>query len=196
MPAPRVYDYVPIKERYIQGNDTLSDLARQFSIKSPSTLTRRAHSEGWERLRSEFRRQLDNKSLEAVAEKRAQKIADIHMDALEVIHAGILKVAEDMNAKEPVFESGQVLRDQNGDIVYRPMTRYNPRDLAILIEKVLVLTGQPSDVTEERHLGLNFNATTDGDVLRDLLSALRPRAALAGPGAGAPGPDTSLSRAV
>jgi hypothetical protein len=194
MPAPRVYDYVPIKERFIQGNETLSDLAREFNIKSPSTLTRRARAEGWEVKRQEFRRQVDNKSLEAVADKRAKKIADIHMDTLEVIHAGILKVAEDMSAREPVMDGGQVLRDRNGEVVYRPVTRYSPRDLAILIEKVLVLTGQPSDINENRNLGINLSAATDGDALRELLNALRPRAALAGPGAGAPGPDTSLSR--
>jgi transposase-like protein len=194
MPAPRTYDYKPIYERYVQGDQTLSDLAREFGIKSPSTLTRRAAKEGWEARRQEFRRQVDNKSLEAVADKRAAKIADIHMDALEVIHAGILKVAEDMQAKEPVMDGGQVLRDPAGNVVYRALTRYNPRDLAILIEKVLVLTGQPSDINENRQLGINLNAATDGDALRELLNAIRPRAALAGPGAGAPGPDTSLSR--
>jgi len=194
MPAPRVYDFIPIKEKYIQGDQTLSDLAREFGIKSASTLTRRARAEGWEVRRNEFRRQVDDKSLEVVADRRAKKIADIHMDALEVIHAGILKVAEDMQAREPVMDGGMVLRDARGEIVYRPTVRYNPRDLAILIEKVLVLTGQPSDINENRNLGINLSAATDGDALRELLNAIRPRAALAGPGAGAPGPDTSLSR--
>lgn len=194
MPAPRVYDYKIIYDEYMQGDDTLSDLARKYGIKSISTLTRRARAEGWEAKRQDFRRQVDNKSLEAVADKRAKKIVDIHMDALEVIHAGILKVAADMDAREPVMDGGQVLRDVRGEIVYKPMTRYNPRDLAILIEKVLVLTGQPADINENRNLGINISAATDGDALRELLTAIRPRAALAGPGAGAPGPDTSLSR--
>lgn len=194
MPAPRVYDYRPIKEEFIQGDSTLSDLARKYGIKSPSTLTRRAAKEGWEARRQEFQRQVGNKTLEAVADKRARKIADIHMDALEVIHAGILKVAEDMQAREPVMEAGQVLRDNQGEIVYRPLTRYNPRDLAILIEKVLVLTGQPSDINEERHLGINLSAATDGDALRELLNAIRPQAALSGSSSAAAGPDTSLSR--
>lgn len=196
MPAPRVYDYRPIKQEYIQSEaePSLSDLARKYNISATSTLTRRASKEGWKRQREEFRRQVDNKSLEAVADRRAQKIADIHMDALEVIHAGILKVAEDMQAKEPVMDGGQVLRDSRGEIVYRPMTRYNPRDLAILIEKVLVLTGQPSDINENRNLGINISAASDGDVLRDLLAAIRPRAALSGSGSAAAGPDTSLSR--
>lgn len=193
MPAPRVYDYVPIRERFIQGNETLSDLAREFGIKSASTLTRRARAENWEARRAEFRRQVDNKSLEAVADKRAQKIADIHMDALEVIHAGILKVAQDMEAREPVMENGSVLRDTQGEIVYRPLTRYNPRDLAILIEKVLVLTGQPSDINESRQLGINLSAATDGDALRELLNAIRPRASLAGSGSSGSGSNPSAS---
>lgn len=182
MPAPRVYTYGPIRDEYIQGDITLSELARKHGIKSPSTLTRRAAKEGWDRARSEFRRQVENKSLEAVAEKRAAKIADIHMDSLTVIHAGILKLAEDMNSREPVFEGGQVLRDRDGGIVYRPAVRYSPRDLATLIDKFLLLTGQPNEVTEERHLGFNVSAVTDEDMLRELLGALRPRAALAATG--------------
>lgn len=190
MPAPRVYDYRVIYEEYVQGDMTLSDLARKHGVKSASTLTRRAKTEGWEARRNEFRRQVDNKSLEAVADKRAKKIADIHMDTLDVIHAGILKVAEDMQAREPVMVNGDVLRDPQGNIVWRPLTRYSPRDLAILIEKVLVLTGQPSDINEERHLGINLSAATDGDALRELLATLRPQAALAPGGSGASGSDT------
>jgi len=194
VPAPRVYDYKTIYDEFVQGDATLSDLARKHGIKATSTLTRRARAEGWEHRREEFRRQLDNKTLEQVADKRAKKLADIHLDALEVIHAGILKVAADMDAREPVMDGGQVLRDARGEIVWRPLVRYNPRDLATLIEKLLVLTGQPSDINENRTLGINLSAATDGDALRELLTSIRPRAALAGPGAGAPGPDTSLSR--
>ena len=177
MPAPRIYDYRPVKEEFVQSDTTLSDLARKYGIRSISTLTRRAKAEGWERLRAEFRRQLENKSLEAVAEKRAQKIADIHMDSLNVIHLGILKLGEDMQAVEPVMEDGRVLRDKGGDIVYRPAVRYTPRDLATLVEKFLVLTGQPSDVKEERHLGIGISAETDQERLAELLAALRSRAA-------------------
>jgi transposase-like protein len=194
VPAPRVYTYGPIKEEYVQGDITLSDLARKHGIKSHSTLSRRAKAEGWERRRAEFRRQLDNKSLEVVAERRAKKIADIQMDALEVIHAGILKVAEDMAAREPVMDNGQVLRDRDGEIVWRPATRYNPRDLAVLIEKYMTFIGQPSEITENRHLGLTFSGETHPDDLRNLLDRLRPRAALAGAGAGAEGPDPSRTR--
>jgi transposase-like protein len=182
VPAPRVYDYRVIYEEYVQGDMTLSDLARKHGIKSASTLTRRARAEGWEARRAEFRRQVDNKSLEAVADKRARKISDIHMDALEVIHAGVLKVAADMDAREPVMDGGVVLRDASGEIIWRPLTRYNPRDLATLIEKLLVLTGQPSDISENRQLGVQLNAATDGDALRELLNTLRPQAALAAGG--------------
>jgi hypothetical protein len=182
MPAPRVYDYRPIRERFIQGDETLSDLARAFGIKAASTLTRRARTENWEARRQEFRRQVDNKSLEAVADKRAQKISDIHMDTLEVIHAGILKLAEDMQAREPVMDGGQVLRDANGEPVFKPAVRYSPRDLATLIDKFLLLTGQPNERTEERHLGINVLTNADEGTLREFLDAIRPQAALAGGG--------------
>lgn len=186
MPAPRVYDYKVIYEEYVQGDATLSDLARKFGIKAPSTLTRRARAEGWDARRQEFRRKVDDKSLEAVADKRAKKISDIHLDTLEVIHAGILKLAEDMQAREPVMDGGSVLRDATGQPIYRPAVRYNPRDLATLIDKFLLLTGQPNERTEERHLGINISTATDKDSLNELLAALRPRAALTGGGSETP----------
>lgn len=178
MPARKLYDHVALKQEYVQGTMTMTDLARTRGVRSVSTLSRRAKREGWDRLRTEFQRQVDNKSLEKVADRRAEKIADIHMDSLAVIHAGILKLAEDMTAREPVMDGERVLRDR-GEIVYRPAVRYTPRDLATLIDKFLVLTGQPNDVREERHLGIQIDAEADRGTLEGLLGRLRPRAALA-----------------
>ena len=173
------YDYIELRTQYVRGDMSIRELCRLNGVRSWSTVNERARREDWEGLRNSFRRQVENKSIEALAEKAARKIAQIRLDALEVIHAGILKLATDMDATEPVMDGGKVLRDDAGDIVWRPRVRYGPRDLAILIEKYQSLTGQPQTIGEERHLGMSLSAEADHETLRDVLSLIRPRAAIA-----------------
>jgi len=92
-------DYISLKNQYVQGVMSIRELCRQNNITTWSPVNVRANREGWEALRAEFNRQVENKSLEHLAQKRAQKIAEIQLDSLEVIHAGILKMAEDMDAE-------------------------------------------------------------------------------------------------
>lgn len=180
-------DYISLKNQYVQGVMSIRELCRQNNITTWSPVNVRANREGWEALRAEFNRQVENKSLEHLAQKRAQKIAEIQLDSLEVIHAGILKMAEDMDAEEEYEIAGQIKR--------RKVMRMHPRDLAILIDKFQSLIGQPQQINESRTLGIEVLTQADPSVLRDLLGALRSREPVAiGPGA-ASGAHSSDARA-
>lgn len=168
------YDYIALKNEYIQTPGlSIRALCERHGIKTWSTVNKRKNDEGWDAKRAEFERQVDNKSLEALASKRAQKIAEIQLDALNVIHAGILKMAEDMDAEEEYEVNGQVRR--------RKVMRIHPRDLAILVDKFQSIIGQPSQVTEQRNLNLGMQADLEPDELRTILAALRPQPAISGP---------------
>ena len=104
------------------------------------------------------------------------KIAEIQLDSLEVIHAGILKMAEDMDAEEEYEVNGQIRK--------RKVMRIHPRDLAILLDKFQSLIGQPQQINENRNLGIDVLTQASPDVLRDLLASLRSERPL-GPGQGA-----------
>jgi hypothetical protein len=162
------YDYISLRNQYIQTPGlSIRALCEQNGIKTWSTVNKRKNDEGWDAKRSEFERQVENKSLEHLAQKRASKIAEIQLDALEVIHAGILKMAEDMDAVEE-FEV-------NGQSKTRKVMRIHPRDLAILIDKFQSLIGAPQQINENRNLGVDILSQADPDTLRDLLGLLRPR---------------------
>ncbi len=130
----RIYDYISLRAQYVQTDVSLRELCRNNGIKSWSSVNDIKNREEWDRLRAEFRRQVENKSLEHLATKRANKIAEIQVDALEVIHAGILKMAEDMDATEEV--------EVNGRRVVRKLVVFGPRELATLIDKFQSLIGQ------------------------------------------------------
>ena len=163
MPAPK-YDYIDLKRQYVQGEMSLRELCRKNDIISWSAVAKKAHEEDWDERRHEFRRQVEDRSLEALAVKRANKIADITLDALDVIHAAILKMAADMNATEEV--------EVNGKTVKRPAVRMTPRDLDILIARFQTIIGQPSAVSENRNLNANLNADAPPEQLRAILAAL------------------------
>ena len=173
------YDYISLKNQYVQGTMSIRELCRINEIPTWSTVSARANREGWDALRAEFQRQVDNRSIEALADKRATKIAAIETDLLEVVHAGILKMAEDMDAREPVMDGTNVLRDANGEIVWRPVQRFGPNQLQTLVSQYLAITGKPSTIAENRNMNLNANADVQPDDLRAILAAIRPRAALA-----------------
>jgi hypothetical protein len=167
------YDYISLKNQYVQGQMSIRELCKQNGIPTWSTVNAHANKNGWDQLRTEFNRQVENKSLEHLAAKRAQKIAEIQLDSLEVIHAGILKMAEDMDAVEEY--------EVNGVVKTRKVMRIHPRDLAILLDKFQSLIGQPQQINENRNLGIDVLTQASPETLRDLLAALRPPVGL-GPG--------------
>lgn len=173
------YDYISLKNQYVQGDVSIRELCRQNDIPSWSTVAAKVKKEDWDGLRAEFRRQVQHRSIEALADKRASKVIEIENDLLEVVHAGILKMAEDMDAREPVMDGNTVLRDDAGAIVYRPVQRFGPVQLQTLVAQYLAITGKPTQVTETRNLNANLSAEMEPHDLRDLLARVRPRAALA-----------------
>jgi hypothetical protein len=170
------YDYISLRNQYVQGTMGIRELCRQNNIPTWSTVAKRAKDESWDHKREEFQRQVENKSLEALSQKRANKVAEIQIDALEVIHMGILKLAADMNAEEPWLDSkGDPILDKNGHTITRALMHLRPQDLGILIDKFQSLIGAPQAVTENRSLGINISSEADHDTLRALLATLRPQ---------------------
>jgi hypothetical protein len=62
--------------------------------------------------------------------------------------------------------------ERGGEWVEEPVYRIGPKDIAILIDRMNVIFGKPSVISEERNLGLAFSA--DGlppEFLRTLVDA-------------------------
>jgi hypothetical protein len=172
------YDYIALKNQYVQGTMSIRALCEMNGIPTWSTVNARKNREEWDKLRAEFQRQVESRSLDALAEKRARKIAQIQLDALEVIHAGILKMAEDMDAEEEYVIDGTTKR--------RKIMRFYPADLVKLIDKFQTLIGQPSNVNENRNLNLSVEEELGPGEMRMLLAALRPQQPAIGPEGASP----------
>jgi len=160
--SARTHDYDTLKKEFL-ADPTLSirELCRRHNIKSYSSVAQYARENGWYEQKEQIKLRRDDKVIERVSESLANelvaRIDKISEDWLTVTQAAIYKFAEQLT--NPNFHVGV-------------------DDLVKLMDKGLVLTGNPSSRTEERHLALTGNI--DGlppEFVRRLAEATRPRLA-------------------
>lgn len=165
----RKHDYRNLEREYITTDISIRALCRKHGIKGYSSVAQFARENGWEEKRARIQGRAQDKLTERVsdqiAEAEASLIETVRSEWITVIRAATYKFAEDL--KDPSY-------------------RIRVDDLIRLIEKGLVLLGEPSDRTEERHLALT--GTLEGlgpDFFRRLAESTRPVKSV-GPGSGDP----------
>lgn len=160
--SARTHDYDMLKREFL-ADPTLSirELCRRHDIKSYSSVAQYARENGWYDQKEQIKLRRDDKVIERVSESLANelvaRIDQISEDWLTVTQAALYKYGEQLA---------------------NPDFRVSVDDLAKLMDKGLVLTGQPSSRTEERHLALS--GSLDGlppEFARRLVEATRPRLA-------------------
>jgi hypothetical protein len=160
--SARTHDYDTLKKEFF-ADPTLSirELCRRHGIKGYSSVAQYARENGWYDDKEKIKLRRDDKVIERVSESLANelvaKIDKISEDWLTVTQAALYKFGEQLA---------------------NPDFRVGVDDLVKLMDKGLVLTGQPSSRTEERHLALTGNI--DGlppEFIRRLAEATRPRLA-------------------
>lgn len=168
----RKYDYKTIKQDYVTGDESLRALATKYGLATNSTISEIARREEWDKARAEFRELEQQNIAEAVAQKRARKVAEIENDVLETIHAAVINLALSLQDR--------IVDDPKGGQRLIPAQQVTPDGLTRLIDKFLVITGQVTN--REAHLGFNINAGPN-DIPHDVLRELRKLAAEQGAGA-------------
>lgn len=154
------HDYGALEKEYIEGPDDLTPrkMAERDGA-SYSAYYMQARKRGWEAKRAAFRTKVAAKSLELVTDRIAIKAAAIKDDALQVIHAAVLKMASDMTdhwVTDPVDPKHRI---------FVPGIVITPNDLAKLIDKLLLLTGNPTQISENRNFGIELSPDLPPDVL-------------------------------
>jgi hypothetical protein len=170
----RQYDYDAMRREYITSDISLRALADKHQVKAFSSVMRIARREGWNDQRSSFKTLEDSKTAEALAQGRANKIAEIERDTFAVIHAAVLNLGINMQDR---WETDKV----TGTRVFVPAQAVTPEGLVKLIDKYLVMSGGVT--SREAHLGLDVSLGAD-DIPRDLLRSLRDLAVTKGAGSG------------
>jgi hypothetical protein len=174
MKANTKYDYEALHDEFVQGGEiSIRGLAEKHGIKTWSALHVQAAKHDWRGDRERYQRSLTEKTLEKTSSVIAGKRATITVDALDVIHAAIFKMAADMqdhwvqdpeNPRSRVFVPGIVI---------------TPDSLSKLLDRLLTLTGSASVITESRNIDLTPDLPPDiarliADVAASRGSATRP----------------------
>lgn len=166
------YDYDALEREYIRGDMGLRELARSHGIANHSVITAQAKTRGWVKKRADYRNGASEKAVVYMADQEGQrraKEAVVRDHAIEAIDQAILKLMADMSdTVKSVSPDGTVV--DTGI----PVMRLKPQDVAQLIDRLQVLFGRPSTITEERSLGLSVSASGVGaDILRGIVEATR-----------------------
>lgn len=104
--------------------------------------------------------------IERTADSAGIREAEVQVHAIEAIDEAITRSRTDLRATKQV-----VLAD--GTITKEPIMRMTPRDLAFLIDRLQVLFGRPSQISEGRTLGATVTSEVPVDVLKEIVDPTR-----------------------
>ena len=164
------FDWTAIEQQYITGEMSLRELARMNGIANHSLVMGQSTRHDWTQKRFDFRSQRNEKAIGYLADDEAKRIArevKVRDNAIDLIDEAITKMRTQLN------ETREVWRHE--DWVTEPLIVVKPADVALLIDRLNVLFGRPSSITEERSLGISLSAggTLGPDILRGIVEATR-----------------------
>lgn len=133
----RKHDYTTLEREYITSTISIRGLCKKYDIKGYSSVAQYAREHGWDEKRERIMGRKQDKMVERVSDQLAEAevslVEEVRSEWLTVIRAATYKFAESL--KDPEY-------------------KLRVSDLVQLIDKGLVLLGEPSSRTEERHLAL------------------------------------------
>jgi hypothetical protein len=139
--SARSHDYDMLRREFLADpNLSIRELCRRHDIRGYSSVAQYARENGWYELKDRIKQTRDDKVIARISDDQADqmvgKIEALTEDWLTVTQAALYRFAEQL--RNPDF-------------------RVAVDDLTKLMDKGLVLTGQPSSRTEERHFALSGN---------------------------------------
>ena len=181
------YDYDALEREYVTGTMSIRDLCAMHDISAAkSAVISAAKRRGWVEKRELFRSRSSALTIEKTADREAERYArqlSVQDNAVAAIDEAITRLREDMRKT--------TTRMKNGEFVEEPLIIVRVADLSTLIDKMNVLFGRPSTISEERNLGLSLSAEgLPADFLRAVIDAT---GAVGGP-IGGPAGSSALPR--
>ena len=177
-------DYGSLEREYVEGDMSIRALCRDHDIKSWSAVSTYAKKHSWQEKREDFRNKLATRQTEAVtkkmAEGRAEKVAQALDDAIMVSNKVIWRFLD-------MIEDRWIENPKTGEMHFVPGMPIPAADFVKVVDKIMVLNGQPTK--REAHLGLNLSGeltpeNTPVELLRDVVSIARERGITSGPTGG------------
>lgn len=159
-------DYAALEREYVEGTMGLRELARDHEINHSLVMAQSSRNH-WAQKRADYRSRAQQRALTTMADKAGMRIAremEVRDNAIETIDVAITRLREDLRKTRTVIRDGMRVEE--------PLIMVRPNDIANLIDRLQVLFGRPSQISEERSLGLSF-ASTDPELLRAVVEATR-----------------------
>lgn len=185
----RRHDYDLLEREYVSGEMGLRELARNHGI-SHSLVMDQSQKRKWAEKREQFRQRASESAVTFMADRegfRRMREMEVRDHAVEMIDDAIAKLRVDMKATE--------LKLVNDEWVEVPVYRLRPQDIVILIDRMNVLFGRPSQITEDRSLGLTLDTGRLGpEALREFIDATRGLGSVDGGAGRSPIPRTDRTR--
>lgn len=155
------YDYDMLEREYVSTDISVRALAEKHQIKAWSSVNAQKNKREWDRKRAEFKAKFNDRQIETMVDQRIAMVATIHGELLLAVRAAVHRFVKDVQAEE------------NAQHV-------SARDLMGMIDKFLLLTGQPTSRSES-HLDVSdFGGILRGappELLRELADVARSNGA-------------------
>jgi len=163
-------DYDALGREYISGEMSLRELGRMHGIHNHSLITYQSSKREWVKKREAYRARAAERAVDLMATAEGRRVAreaEVRDNAIDAIDEAITKMRSDMTKTRMVM--------RNGEYVEEPMVVIRPQDLAVLIDRLNVLFGRPSSISEDRNLGVSFSASgaVGPELLRSIVEATR-----------------------
>lgn len=157
----RKHDYEVLKREYISSDISIRALADKHGIRAWSSVNEIKNKEDWDRDREDYRSRMAGREIEALVDARLRTVAEIHGELLLAVRHSIRRYIADVSKDE-----------KNGT----PQS-VSARDLMGLIDKFLLLTGQPTARSETRSFDTHdfggLLAGAPAELLRELAELAR-----------------------
>jgi hypothetical protein len=149
-------DYDALEKEYVTGDMSIRALAAEHDV-AWSSVAEQSRKRGWADKREAYRDSVQQRTYERAAAQFADQKSEIDNEMLLVMRATVRKYGE-------LLLSGEV----------KPQAK----DAVMAIEKILLITGNPTERREEKHLGINVSVPggeLGPEFLRRLLDTARAR---------------------
>jgi hypothetical protein len=179
----KVRDYKTLEHEFISGDMSLRELCRSHGITAHSAVMLQARKGDWAEKRRTYRERASAKYIEMRADRDATREAEVRDNAIEAIDEAITKMRGDMKATRMVLRHDQLVEE--------PVMRLRPQEVVMLIDRLNVLFGKPSQITEERSLGIKLDTGQLGPAeLAEFIERTRGLGPVGGGSAASPIPRT------
>jgi hypothetical protein len=164
----KTHDYRALEREYVTTQISLRELCRKHGISAHSLVTVQAKKGRWQEKREQYQARESEAFIEKHSARMADRQAELHDKAIDVIDEALDKFRDDMHATEKKRIDGEWLEV--------PVMRLMPKDVAILLDRLMVLFERPSHISEGRDLSVRSELPIDA--LNRIVELTRGRAVL------------------